>query len=400
MTRTAWFQCVAGTAGDMTLGALIDAGADPDYVAGVLAGLALPGWAVQFEPVLRCGLAATHANVVVHHGDDHDHQHDDHEHRPYRAIRVLLDAADIPPRVRQRAHAVFAALAEAEAAMHRMTVDDVEFHEVGSVDAIIDIVGSCAALESLGVDRVVCSPITTGRGSVRSAHGTLPNPAPAVAALLARYQVPTVGVDETFELATPTGVALMCALADRFGPMPPLTVQAVGYGAGTRDTPGRPNTVQVVVGLDAISSTTAPDGGQPLRVLECNVDDITGEELADALAALMAAGANDAWITPILMKKGRPAHTVHALCDGSAVATVVTAMVRHTGTLGVRATDVTRWPQPRDEAVVTVDGQQIAVKLGQHRVKVEHDDAAAAAEALGLPLREVMRRAEHEARRR
>jgi uncharacterized protein (TIGR00299 family) protein len=389
----------------MTLGALVDAGAEPDYVAGVLTGLALPGWALHFEPVLRCGLAATHANVVVSHdhGDDHDHDGQSHEHRPYRAIRELLDAADIPTRVRRRAHAVFAALAEVEAAMHRMTVDDVEFHEVGSVDAIIDIVGTCAALESLGIDRIVCSPITTGHGSVRSAHGTLPNPAPAVAALLARYRVPTVGVDETIELATPTGVALMCALADRFGAMPSLTVEAVGYGAGNRDTPGRPNAVQVVVGLDASGapgSAAAPDAGQPLRVLECNVDDITGEELADALAALMAAGANDAWITPVLMKKGRPAHTVHALCDPAAMQAVVSAMVRHTGTLGVRATDVTRWPQPRDEAVVTVDGQPIAVKLGHHRVKVEHDDAAAAAEALGLPLREVMRRAEHEARRR
>jgi uncharacterized protein (DUF111 family) len=221
-----------------------------------------------------------------------------------------------------------------------------------------------------------------------------------VAALLARYKVPTVGVDENIELATPTGVALMCALAEQFGAMPPLTVQFVGYGAGSRDTPGRPNTVQVVVGLDANTATLAPDAGQPLRLLECNVDDITGEELADALAALMAAGANDAWITPILMKKGRPAHTVHALCDGAVVATVVAAMVRHTVTLGVRATDVMRWPQPRDEAVVTVDGQPIAVKLGHHRVKVEHDDAAAAAQALGLPLREVMRRAEHEARGR
>jgi hypothetical protein len=387
----------------MTLGALVDAGAEPEYVAGVLAGLGLPGWALHFEPVLRCGLAATHADVVVSHEHGHGSRHDqDHEHRPYRAIRELLDAADIPARVRARAQAVFAALAEVEAAMHRKTVDDVEFHETGSVDAIIDIVGTCAALESLDIDRVVCSPITTGHGAVRSAHGTLPNPAPAVAALLARYRVPTVGVDEAIELATPTGVALMCALADRFGPLPSLTVEAVGYGAGRRDTPGRPNAVQVVVGLDArpSASSAAPDAGQPLRVLECNVDDITGEELADALAALMAAGANDAWITPILMKKGRPAHTVHALCDPAVMQAVVTAMVRHTGTLGVRATDVTRWPQPRDEAVVTIDGQPIAVKLGLHRVKVEHDDAAAAAEALGLPLREVMRRAEHEARGR
>lgn len=399
MTRTAWFHCFAGTAGDMTMGALVHAGADPVAVASIIDGLNLDGYLLTFEPVLRCGLAATHALVVTHdhaHADhDHGHPHHHHEHRPYRVIRELLDAADLPPRVRDRTQRTFRILAEVEGRMHRSDADEVEFHEVGGFDAIIDIVGACAALEVLGIDRIVCSPITVGQGFVQAAHGHLPNPAPAVMDLLAMRNAPSRGIADHRELATPTGVALMIALADEFGPMPSLNVTSVGYGAGTRDITGRPNVVQVVVG-DSIE--TAPGPGQPVQLLECNVDDSTGEVLAHTIARLIAAGAHDAWVTPVVMKKGRPAHTVHVLCDPSAIDLIRAVLIDETGTLGVRGATMQRWPEQRTMGTVDVDGHSIGIKLvgdrsGLRRVKVEHDDAAAAAVALGLPLRQVIDRA-------
>jgi len=402
VTRTAWFHCFAGTAGDMTMGSLVHAGADPVEVAAILARLDVDGYALSFEPVRRCGLAATHAVVAVHTGeadhDDHDHDPDrpGHvPHRPYRTIRDLLDGADLPPRVRDRAQRTFRVLAEVEGRMHGVDPEDVELHEVGAVDAIVDVVGTCAALEVLGVERIVCSPITVGLGRIHAAHGELPNPAPAVLGLLATRLAPSRGIADHRELATPTGVALMVALADEFGAMPPMLVGSVGYGAGTRDVEGRPNVVQVVIGDSPAGADPGP--GQPVHLLECNVDDVTGEVLAHTIAALLAAGAHDAWATPIVMKKGRPAHTVSALCDASRLDEVRRVLVSETGTLGVRGTALTRWPQRREERDVVVDGHVIGVKVTGDRVKVEHDDAAAAAAALGVPLRVVLERAVAEA---
>jgi pyridinium-3,5-bisthiocarboxylic acid mononucleotide nickel chelatase len=393
VTRTAWFHCFAGTAGDMTMAALVDAGADPLVIGDLVGRLDLDGYALTFEDVMRCGIAAKQAHVVV--DDGHDHHHDDHEHdghRGYAAIRDLLDAADLPERVRDRAQRTFAMLADVEGAMHRTAPADVEFHEVGSVDAIVDIVGACAALESLGVERIVCSPITVGEGTVIAAHGQLPNPAPAVTELLARRNAPSRGVDDRKELATPTGVALMCALADEFGPMPAINVRSVGYGAGSADIPGRPNVVQVVIG-DAMSASALPEPGQNVQLLETNVDDATGEVIAHTIAALIAAGAHDAWASPIVMKKGRPAHTVHVLCDPSASTLIGTILLRETGSLGLRGMELRRWPQQRTERLVVVDGQKVRAKVALGRVKVEYDDAAAAATALGRPLREVLAQA-------
>ena len=388
VTRTAWFHCFAGTAGDMTMAALVDAGADPIEIAEIVGRLDLADYALTFENVTRCGIAATQAHVVV---ADHDHHHD-HEHDPhrgYRAIRDLIDAAELPERVRDRAQRTFAMLADVEGTMHRVPADDVEFHEVGSVDAIVDIVGACAALESLGIDTIVCSSITVGEGTVLAAHGQLPNPAPAVTELLARRNAPSRGIDDRKELATPTGVALMCALADEFGPMPAITVSSVGYGAGSADIAGRPNVVQVVIG-EAVAATDLPEPGQQVRLLETNVDDATGEVIAHTIAALITAGAHDAWATPIMMKKGRPAFTVHALCDPSAAPLIGALLLRETGSLGLRGTDLRRWPQQRSERQVTIDGHIVRAKVALGRVKVEYDDAAAAAAALGRPLRDVL----------
>ena len=393
----AWFNCQAGVAGDMTMAALVDAGADPDVVASIIGGLGVDGYALLFERVQRCGVRATWANVVVH---DHDagspspglgepgsvHVH----HRPVREILALLDAADLPDRVRQRSRAVFLLLGEVEGAIHGVDPTDVELHEVGALDSIVDVVGVCAALESLGVDEVRCSPIAVGHGSVRTAHGVIPNPAPATTSLLTRARVPTVGLDTTLEVSTPTGVALMTTLSSGFGAMPPMSAHSVGYGAGTADTPERANVVQVVIGRP---SSTSDDEGAPVALLEANVDDVTGEVLAHSISLLLAAGAHDAWITPIVMKKGRPAHTVSVLCDPSSVAPLRALLVMETGTLGVRMSTLRRWPQQRDEDTVDMDGHDIRIKISAHRTKVEFDDAAAAAEQLGLPVRVVLDRA-------
>ncbi len=388
--RIAWFNCQAGVAGDMTMAALVDAGADPDVIAATIAGLGVDGYALLFERVQRCGVRATWANVVVHAG--HDHDHDDHHehHRPLREILALLDDADLPDRVRERARAVFSRLGHVEAAIHGVDPNDVELHEVGALDSIVDVVGVCAALEALVIDEVWCSPIAVGHGSVRSAHGVLPNPAPATAALLSEAGVPTVGLATTLEVSTPTGAALMTTLASGFGAMPTMVPAGVGYGAGTADTAERANVVQVVIGR---RSTGGDDDGTPVMLLEANVDDVTGEVLAHAVSTLLAAGAHDAWVTPIVMKKGRAAYTVSVLCDPSSTASMRATLVDETGTLGVRSSTMRRWPQRRTETTVDVDGHRIRVKLADHRAKVEFDDAAAAAAALGVPVRVVLDRA-------
>jgi uncharacterized protein (TIGR00299 family) protein len=287
----------------------------------------------------------------------------------------------------------FEALAEVEGRLHRRPPSQVHFHEVGGLDAIVDVVGTCAALEVLGIDEVVGSPVATGRGMVRSAHGLIPNPAPAVVGLL--VGAPTYGIDVPVELTTPTGAALLAANVTCWGPLPPMTIEASGFGAGDREFDDRPNVVQVVVGERA----AALERGQPVVQLEVNVDDVTGETLAHAIGAVLQAGAHDAWITPILMKKGRPAHTVHALADVALSAQVARVLVSETGSLGVRAQTFERWPSSRTAHEVEVEGRPIRVKVSAGRVKVEHDDAALVARLVGRPLREVISLAEEAWRR-
>ena len=386
--RVAWFHCFAGIAGDMALGALVDAGADLDETAVLLKRLPVTGWSMHAEDVLRGGIGAT--KLVV-----------DAEEtsvvRTYAHIVGLIEEARLPGRVRDRSLAVFRAIAEAESRIHRRPVTQVHFHEVGALDSIVDIVGVCAALEVLGVDEVRASAIATGTGMIRAAHGMLPNPAPAVVALLAAVQAPTRGLDISVELTTPTGAGILAALATGFGPMPPIAITASGFGAGTRDMDQLPNVTQVVIG----ESLAAPAvEGQPVLLLEANIDDATGETLAHTISVLLEAGAHDAWVTPMVMKKGRPAHTVHVLVDPVEAARMADVLARETGTLGVRGSMMQRWPSRRELDEVTVEGDTVRVKVSPNRVKVEHDDAARVARRTGIPLREVVSLAEEAWRRR
>ncbi len=396
----AWFHCFAGIAGDMALGSLLDAGADLEEVTALLRRLPIGGWQLDVSPTMRSGVAATRALVTAH---------DTVVVRTYAHIVGLIGEARLPERVATRALAAFRALAEVEARLHRRPVEQTHFHEVGGHDTIVDVVGTAAALEVLGVEEIRSSPVATGMGMVRASHGMLPNPAPAVVALL--EGIPTWGRNTAVELTTPTGAALLATLCSGYGPMPPMRVTGQGFGAGARELDELPNCTQVVTGVlsDRRSGgvLTGPagspsigdadpdaDAGQPVAVLEVTVDDATGEQLADAIASLLDAGAHDAWLTPVVMKKGRPGFVVHVLGDPASASRLRRVLRRTTGSLGVRMTVAERWPVARSIEAVSVDGNLIRVKVATETVKAEHDDVARAARATGRPLREIASRAE------
>jgi uncharacterized protein (TIGR00299 family) protein len=376
---TAWFHCFSGIAGDMALGALLDAGAPFDDVRELCGRLPLAGWELEAEPVLRGGIAGTKVHV---------HTQPTTVVRTAAHIAALIEEARLPARVAERSVAVFHALAEAEGRLHRRPPSQVHFHEVGAVDSIIDIVGTCAALEVLEIDEVYASAVATGSGMVRAAHGLIPNPPPAVVELL--RGAPTYGIDTTIELTTPTGAAVLAALCTGWGPLPALRVRTTGFGAGSADPDERPNLVQVVVGEPVARS----EPGQPVTLLETNVDDVTGEVLAHAIQRLLDAGAHDAWLTAAVGKKGRPVHVVSVLCDPVQARTFADLLVQETGSLGVRGRTFERWVAARQMSEVDVDGYPVRVKVTAGRVKAEHDDAARVAKQLGRPLREIIARAE------
>lgn len=376
----AWFHCFSGIAGDMALGSLIDAGADASEIEAQCRRLGVDGWQLECEAVLRAGIAATKAHV---------HTDESHVHRTLPDIEGLIARADLAPRAAERAIRTFRRLAEVEGRLHRLPPEAVHFHEVGAIDSIVDIVGTCVALELLQVDRVFASSIAVGTGTVRAAHGVLPNPPPAVVELL--HGAAMHGVDTKVELTTPTGAALVAALAEAFGPLPPMRVTAAGFGAGSRDTDGRVNATQVVVGTAA----AALDHGQPIVLLESNLDDVTGEVLAHAVQSLLDAGALDVWLTPVLMKKGRPGQVLSVLAD-AALAGDLAALVQHlTGSFGVRAQRYERWPAARRFDTTTIEGHEIRIKVSPGRSKAEFDDVSRAAQALKRPPREIQRAVEH-----
>jgi uncharacterized protein (TIGR00299 family) protein len=380
-SRLLYIDAIAGVAGDMLLGALIDAGAPLEAIRTGLAGLGVDGLDVATERVERHGLGATAVRV---------HAPDAAIHRDWAAVRELLAGAGLSPRARARAAEAVRRRAEAEGRVHGVSPERVNFHEVGAIDALVDVCGVAIALEELEVDHAVCS-LPLGRGLIFTAHGPLPLPAPATMELLRGAAV--YGVETDFEFVTPTGAALVRARAgERFGPVPELVIDSVGYGAGAAELSDRPNVVRVLIGA-RVPALQLP-ARRPASVVECTLDDIAGELVAAASAACIAAGALDAWVAPAQMKKGRPGFVLTAIARPEREREVAEAMLRHTTTLGVRTSRVSRWELEREWRTVTVDGEAVAVKLGRMggelvNLAPEHEDVARAAAALGRPAKAV-----------
>lgn len=380
--RCGYFDCFGGVAGDMVLGALVDAGLSFDVLRDVIARLRLPDVALDVTRVRRGALAATQVRVLVGPAARHGHRH-------LPDILDLIAAAELPAAAADRATRIFHRLAEAEARVHGIPVEKVHFHEVGAADAIVDIVGACVGLETLGLERITCSPLPPGSGSVRCEHGILPVPAPATLELL--RGVPLATCDATGEMTTPTGAALMTTLAAEFGQLPPLRVDAIGYGAGTRDTPERPNVLRLLVGELAADEHAEADS---VVVLEANMDDATGQAVAYAVGRLLEAGALDAYSVPITMKKGRPGLLVTVLARPGDVPALEALLFAETTTLGIRRHLCQRHCLAREHVTVTTPFGPIRVKIGRRAGQVarawpEYEDCAAAARAAGQSLRAV-----------
>jgi hypothetical protein len=389
-TTSAYIDCFSGASGDMLLGALIDAGCPLDVIHEAVRQLNLPGVSVTAEKISKQGIAATH--VVVNIGPEAPRKH-----RHLAHILKIIDAAGLDAVAAENAKRTFTRLAEAEAAVHGTTLEKVHFHEVGADDAIVDIVGACVALRTLNVDRITCSPVPTGSGAVRCEHGVMPVPAPATANLL--KGVPLAATEEVGELTTPTGAALLTTLCERFGPMSGMSIRDIGYGAGTRDGQTRPNVLRVMLGEpqpEAAGGTTAEsdEHADVVTLLEANLDDAPGQNVAHAAQLLLDAGALDVFLVPIMMKKGRPGQLITAICRTADAAALEAILFRETSTFGVRRHECSRSKLARTRESVPTSFGSIRVKVGRRGGEVlqvwpEYDDCAEAAGRSGASLREV-----------
>ncbi|HZD38116.1 MAG TPA: nickel pincer cofactor biosynthesis protein LarC [Actinomycetes bacterium] len=380
-TPFAYFDCFAGVAGNMVLGALLDAGASERVLREGLGLLDLDPFELDIGAAERGGIGATRVTVRAH----------GRTRRTWADLRELLEGAELAEPVRRRALATFAKLAEAEGRVHRVAPEAVHFHEVGAIDAVVDVVGAALLLDDLGIEELWASTVTTGMGLVRGEHGVLPVPAPAVLELLRGAPLRAGGVEA--ELTTPTGAAILTASASRFAELPPMRVERVGYGAGSRVHRELPNLLRVVLG-ELIGQGPEGDAG---LVLEANIDDMPPELAPWVLERLLEAGAADVWFTPIHMKKGRPGITLSVLCPPAAEAALRGVLWRETSTLGVRGVPVRKWMLERRIVEVEVLGGKARVKLGLDQgavvnVAPEFADCERLAARTGQPLKEVMAR--------
>jgi uncharacterized protein (TIGR00299 family) protein len=380
--KALYLDCFSGISGDMTVGALLDAGADFALLRDGLMSLGVPGFHVEAEKVAKRGVAATQFRVVIDPDTPKPHRHLHH-------IEDIITGAALPEAVRAGALKTFRLLGDAEAAVHGIPVQKVHFHEVGAIDSIVDIIGANLALHLLGIEAVFASPVHVGGGTIHCDHGVMPVPAPATAMLL--RGCPMVGDDLNAELATPTGAALAVSWTADFGPMPAMTATAVGHGAGGRDLPDRANVLRVIVG-EMAALPTEPAGR--VTVIEALIDDMSGELLAPALDALLAAGAHDAFLTPVMAKKGRPAHLLTVLCDGSLLSGMTRTLFEHTTTLGLRFREERRTVLERAWRSVPTAYGAVRVKMGfldgvPTVFHPEYEDCRARAAEQGVPVRRV-----------
>ena len=394
--KTIYLDCSMGAAGDMLMAALYELLDDKAAFLRRMAALELPGIEISAEPAVKCGVTGTHMRVLVHgeeedhahhheheHEHDHEHEHAHHHHTGLHEIEHRIAHLDLPEAVRSDALAVYRSIADAESRVHGAPVEEIHFHEVGTLDALADVVGVCLLLHLLAPDAVYASPVHVGSGQVKCAHGILPVPAPATALLLTG--IPICSGDIRGELCTPTGAALLRHFVTTFGPMPALRLAKTGYGMGTKDFPAA-NCVRAMLG--------ETDGGTERIVeLSCNLDDMTPEDIAFALERLLEGGARDAFTTPIGMKKSRPGVLLRCLCREEDREAMVRLLFLHTTTLGVRAAVLDRYTLTRREELAATPHGDVRVKVssgfGVTRRKAEYDDLARIARETGKPIAEL-----------
>jgi pyridinium-3,5-bisthiocarboxylic acid mononucleotide nickel chelatase len=391
--KLAYFDCFSGISGDMTLGALVDAGCPVERLREGLSGLNVPGWELAAEKVWKNGMAATYVRVKTV---------DQAKHRSLSTILEILSRAKLAAEVKERAAAIFTKLGEAEASVHDVSLEKIHFHEVGAVDAIVDIVGACVGFAELGIAKFACSALNVGGGTAKMAHGVLPVPAPATAKLLQGKPTYSNGVQK--ELVTPTGAAIVATLCEAFGPQPAMSVSAIGYGAGTADLEGQPNVVRIMIG-EAVRKSEEK-GAQPgmavslgfdeeIAVIEANLDDMNPQIYGYFLEKALAAGALDVYTTAVQMKKNRPGVLLTVLCKPGDVQGLMGLIFAETTTFGARTYRAQRRVLPREWVKVATSYGEVRVKVSRVNGSVlhvapEYEDCKRLAEASGVPLQTVI----------
>jgi hypothetical protein len=390
--KLAYFDCFSGISGDMTLGALLHAGVPLEHLRSELQGLEIPGWEIRAENVWKNGLAATYVRVQTQ---------ETRTHRSLSTIEGILQKSKLATPVREHATAIFRKLGEAEAAVHDVPIEKIHFHEVGAVDAIVDIVGACIGFHFLGIQRFACSPLNVGGGTAKMAHGVLPVPAPATARLLLGKPTYSNGVQK--ELVTPTGAAIVATLCDTFGPQPPMTVSAIGYGAGTADLEGQPNVLRLMVGESA--EKREGEYSEDIRVIEANLDDLNPQVYGYFVERALSGGALDVFTTAVQMKKNRPGTLLTVLCKPVDESKFQDLFFAETTTLGVRSYTTQRRVLPREWETVTTCYGEVRMKIARVngqvlQVSPEYEDCRKLAEEKAVPLQRVMQEAMHAWRQR
>jgi len=369
----------------MTLGALLDAGCSLETLRDELKELSVPGWTISSEKVWKNGMSATFVKVATE---------DQTRHRALSAILEILEKSKLTEQVRNNAAAIFRKLGEAEAAVHGVPVEKIHFHEVGAIDAIVDIVGACIGFEALGIEKFACSPLNVGGGTAKMAHGVLPVPAPATAKLLLGKPTYSNGVQK--ELVTPTGAAIVATLCDWFGPQPAMTISAIGYGAGSADIEGQPNVVRIMVGEAA--EKVVPGFDQEISIIEANLDDMNPQIYGYFLEKALAAGALDVYTTPVQMKKNRPGTLLTLLCKPADTNNLMSLVFAETTTLGARTYRAQRRALPRETVNVHTQYGDVHVKLSRvngsiRHVAPEYEDCRKLASEKNVPLQQVINEA-------
>jgi len=383
--KLAYFDCFSGISGDMTLGALVDAGCPVEYLRSELQSLQVPGWTLSAEKVWKNGMAATYVKVQTE---------DRQKHRNLSAILEILQNSKIAPQVRDRATAIFEKLGRAESYVHDAPLEKIHFHEVGAVDAIVDIVGACVGFDALGIAKFASSPLNVGGGTAKMAHGILPVPAPATARLLQGAPTYSSGVQK--ELVTPTGAAIVATLCDSFGPQPPMTVSSIGYGAGTIDLEHQPNVLRIMIGEGVEKSATAEFGfDQEIAVIEANLDDMNPQIYGHFQERALAQGALDVYTTPVQMKKNRPGTLLTVLCKPEDTKKLMDLIFAETTTIGARTYTAKRRVLPRELVTVTTAFGDVRMKVASVNGHIcqatpEYEDCRKLAVEKNVPLQTVI----------